>query len=220
MGKIGQGVYGSVSGKIGNLVGATWRGIDYLRIMPASVYNPRTPAQTNQRAKFLLALRFVQPLLGFIKIGYKGYAVGMSAYNAAMSYLLRNSVVGDFPDQAISFSDVLVSRGRLRSVDAANATSPSEATIQVSWEDNTALGDCSSDDKAILVVYNGDKASVARSLEAGARSDGLAEITVPLAYSGDTVQVYLAFSVADEHFSTGNTHTISDSVYAGEVLVT
>lgn len=220
MGKIGQGVYGSVSGKIGNLVGATWRGIDYLRIMPASVHNPRTPAQTNQRAKFLLVLRFVQPLLGFIKIGYKAYAVGMSAYNAAMSYLLMNAVVGEYPESSISFSDVLVSRGRLRSVDAATATSPEASKIEVTWEDNTSFGDCSSDDKAILVVYNGVKASVARSLEAGARSQGIAEITLPTAYSGDTVQVYLAFSVADEHFSAGNLHTISDSVYVGEVEVT
>lgn len=219
MGKIKQGVYGSVSGKIGNLIGATWRGIDYLRIMPASVHNPRTPAQTNQRAKFLLALRFIQPLLGFIKIGYKGYAVGMSAYNAAMSHLLKNAVIGEYPDVEIAFSQVLVSRGTLRGVAAVTATSPEARKIVVTWEDNSELDEANPSDNAMLVVYNGEKVDVARSLEAGVRSDGQAEITVPSVYVGDTVQVFLAFSSSNDHFSSGTRDTISNSVYAGQVVV-
>lgn len=220
MATIYQGILGPVSGKVGNVVGATWRGIDYLRILPANVTNPRTPAQGRQRQAFLLVMRFLSPLLDFIRIGYRGFADGMSAYNAAMSYVLRNAVVGDFPDQVIDFGRVLVSRGNLRGVVAATASSPQSRTIQVEWEDNSELGGVSAHDTAIVVVYNGDKMDVSHKLEAGSRSQGQAIITLPSAYVGDTVQVYLAFTSASAYFSTGNRNSISDSVYAGQVVVT
>ena len=43
MGKINQGILGGVSGQVGNVIGGTWKGIDYLRIKPSSVANPKTP---------------------------------------------------------------------------------------------------------------------------------------------------------------------------------
>jgi len=33
---------GVVSGKLGQIAGAKWKGINYLRVIPASVANPRT----------------------------------------------------------------------------------------------------------------------------------------------------------------------------------
>ena len=51
MGKIGKGILGGVSGKVANVVGASWKGIDYLRAKPQSVANPRSVLQVNQRTK-------------------------------------------------------------------------------------------------------------------------------------------------------------------------
>ena len=62
MARISQGVYGGISGKLGNTVGASWKGIHYLRILPASVANPNTTKQQGQRQKFLVTLKFLQPL--------------------------------------------------------------------------------------------------------------------------------------------------------------
>lgn len=56
MGVISQGILGGVSGKVGNVVGASWKGIDYLRIKPSNVANPRTEGQVSQRTKFALKL--------------------------------------------------------------------------------------------------------------------------------------------------------------------
>lgn len=100
MARLPLGILGPVSGKVGNVVGGTWRGIDYLRAMPANVGNPRTEAQLNQRGRFVMMLRFLQPALEFVKVGFKPYAVKMSTYNAAMSYNLRNAMVGAFPISA------------------------------------------------------------------------------------------------------------------------
>ncbi len=219
MGIFKQGPFGPFLGKVGNLVGSTWRGINYLRIMPASVHNPRTPAQTNQRSKFLMVVQFVRPLLSFVKLGYKGFAENMTAYNAAMSYLLKNAVIGDYPDQEVAFSSVLVSRGKLRGVLSATATATGAQKIQVEWPDNSDFNDVSANDQAIIVVYNADKMDVAWKVQAGNRSDTQAEITVPQAYVGDTVQVYLSFSSIPDLVSSVTKDTMSDSVYAGEVVV-
>lgn len=86
MGKIGRGILGGVSGKVANVVGSRWKGIDYIRAKPLSVANPRTLLQVNQRTKFALVLRFLQPNLNFVKIGYKNYAVKKSQFNSAMCY--------------------------------------------------------------------------------------------------------------------------------------
>lgn len=42
MGKIKKGVFGEFTGKVGNLVGCTWKGIPYMRTRPANMTNPRT----------------------------------------------------------------------------------------------------------------------------------------------------------------------------------
>ena len=219
MGIFKQGPFGPFLGKVGNLVGSTWRSINYLRILPDSVYNPNTPAQVSQRTKFRLVVHFLRPLLSFVRMGYKGYAVDMSAYNAALSYLIKNAVSGSYPDQAIAYSAVLVSRGNLRGVVAATAAAAGSSVIEVSWEDNSELQDADPGDKAIVVVYNPAKADVCWTLEGGTRADTLAQITVPSAYVGDTVQVYLAFSAIPDLVNAGTKDTISDSVFAGEVVV-
>lgn len=52
MGKIKKGVFGEFTGKVGNLVGCTWKGIPYMRTRPANMTNPRTEKQQGQRSKF------------------------------------------------------------------------------------------------------------------------------------------------------------------------
>ena len=52
MGKIKQGILGAVSGKVGGVVGSSWKGIAYLKVLPASVANPNTAAQQTQRGAF------------------------------------------------------------------------------------------------------------------------------------------------------------------------
>lgn len=65
MGKIKKGVFGEFTGKVGNLVGCTWKGIPYMRTRPANMTNPRTEKQQGQRSKFQVALNSSEQLLPF-----------------------------------------------------------------------------------------------------------------------------------------------------------
>jgi len=92
MGTIKKGILGGFSGKVGTVIGGNWKGIDYMRGKAASVSNPKTEAQLDQRARFRAALKFLQPLTSFIRVGFKNYAVKMTAFNSAMLYNLNNAL--------------------------------------------------------------------------------------------------------------------------------
>ena len=84
MGKINLGILGSFSGKVGNVVGGSWKGISYMRAKASSVSNPRTDGQMGQRSKFALVLGILKPMTGFIRVGYKRFTIKQTAFNAAM----------------------------------------------------------------------------------------------------------------------------------------
>jgi hypothetical protein len=70
MGTIKKGILGGFSGKVGTVVGASWKGIAYMRSLPQKVKNPRTTGQRSQRSKFSLALKLLQPLTAFcVQVG-------------------------------------------------------------------------------------------------------------------------------------------------------
>jgi len=92
MAKISKGILGGLSGKVGNVIGGSWKGIDYLRIKPNRVANPRTEGQVNQRNKFTASLEYLQPNREFVNVGYKNFANKKTAFNAAMSFVLNNGV--------------------------------------------------------------------------------------------------------------------------------
>jgi hypothetical protein len=101
MGKISRGILGGFSGKVGSIIGATWKGIDYIRIVAANVTNPKTPAQESQRSKFVTVLRFLQPLVAFLRIGFRLYANRMTQFNNAMFYNFHNAIIGVLPNYSI-----------------------------------------------------------------------------------------------------------------------
>ena len=71
MGTIKQGILGGFSGKVGTVVGSTWKSIHYMRALAVSISNPRTEKQQNQRSKFATTINFVKTMTPFIRLGIK-----------------------------------------------------------------------------------------------------------------------------------------------------
>jgi hypothetical protein len=212
MGTISQGILGGVSGKVGNVVGGSWKGIDYLRIMPASVANPQTEAQMDQRSKFITVLNFLQPLKEFVRIGFKDYAVKMTQFNSAMSFNLKNAITGEYPDYTIDFANALVSRGGLAPALNGTASSTVAGLVSIEWEDNSDEANALTTDKSLLAIYNPSKNEAVVILDGANRVTGVHEVIVPASYSGDTVHAFVAFAKADGS-------EVSNSKYLGEVTV-
>ena len=66
MGKIKSGIFSGVSGKVGGLIGSSWKGIAYLKQMPQSVANPQTAKQVAQRTKMANVVAFSLAILSTI----------------------------------------------------------------------------------------------------------------------------------------------------------
>ena len=208
MGKIPQGILGSLSGKVGSIIGGSWKGIDYIRIKPASVANPRTEGQVNQRNKFTITLEYLQATSDFIKVGYKAFAVKKTEFNAAMSYVLNNAVGGIAPNFTIDYSLALLSRGSLSSVLNGSTDLATPGQVTFGWDDNSAEGNANATDKAMVLVYNPSKKESVSILDGVDRTVGSQVITIPNTYAGDTVELFMAFVSADGT-------QVSNSVYLG-----
>ncbi|MDT0294177.1 DUF6266 family protein [Mesonia ostreae] len=212
MGKINQGILGGLSGKVGNVIGGSWKGIDYLRIKPSSVANPRTKGQVNQRTKFAVTLQFLQAVKPFIKVGYKKLAIKKTEFNAAMSFILNNAITGIEPNFEIDYQNAKLSRGALSEPlnAATDLTVPGQITFN--WDDNSAEGNANENDKAMLLAYNPLKRESISVLNGAQRDAGAEIITIPSSYSGDNLELFMAFISEDET-------ELSNSIYLGSGTV-
>jgi hypothetical protein len=211
MGKINQGILGGFSGKVGSVVGGSWKGISYMRGKAVSIKNPQTLQQRQQRCKLALALSVLQPIIAVIRVGFKRYAHRQSEFNAAMSYTIRHAIQGDYPDYALDFSKLLVSRGSLTGADnAAAAAVPGK--IKLTREDNTGIGEAQPTDKAIAVAINPTKGEAAYITDGTPRSAETEQLAVSPFWAGDKVEVYLGFITEDGK-------EVATSAYCGVVTV-
>lgn len=211
MGKIKQGILGGFSGKVGSVIGSSWNGKSYMRGKAVSIKNPNTAKQQMTRAKFTLAISTLRPVAPFIRIGFKGYANGKTAYNAAMSYTFKNAITGEFPEYSIDYAKLLVSRGSLAGANSFDVESTS-GKIKISWDDNSDMGNARLSDIAMIAIINPGKGEASYITEGAPRSFGYEEVPVNQFWTGDEVEVYLSFISEDEK-------QISNSTYCGSVTV-
>lgn len=211
MGTIKQGILGGFSGKVGTVIGGSWKGISYMRSQAQSVKNPRTDGQLSQRSKFALALDFLKPLTDIVRTGFKLYTNKQTAFNAAMSYTLANAISGDYPDYELNFASALISRGALTSATNGAATS-ANGSVTVTWGDNTGVGTAKATDKVLIAVLNADKGEAVTVSAGEARSTTTQTVAVPADWMGEEVQVYLGFISADAK-------EVANSVYLGSVTI-
>lgn len=211
MGTITKGILGGFSGKVGNVVGGTWKGIDYMRSKAnRKNFNP-SEAQLAQQLKFGLSIRFVQSMSGLVEFSFRNYAIKKTGINSALSYTLKNAIAGTFPTYNIVYGDVLVSRGDLPNVLGPAVVSGAGSILSFSWTDNSGVGVAKPTDKAILAAYCpafNQCIYTTGSADRSALTDDLNLLT----FSGQVVETYIGFISEDGR-------NIASSIYTGQVTV-
>ena len=214
MGTIKQGILGGFSGKVGTVIGSSWKGISYMRGQAQHVKNPRTAGRVNQRLKFNLALNFLQPNVPYIRIGYKSLAAKQTEFNAAMSFIVKKAITGASPNYALDYTKVMVSQGGLTQVtDAAVNWTAAQTKLTFSWTDNSGVGNALATDKAMPFIYNKDKNETIYNTAGATRTTHTMDVTVPNNWEGDKVEVYLGMVSEDGSL-------VADSIYLGEKTLT
>lgn len=211
MGRVKEGAFGGFSGKVGKVVGASWRDIDYIRSLPARVNDPKTKKQLKQRSRLSVAMNFLGTITPFLRIGFQSQATGrMTAFNAAMSYNMKFAVKEGDQGVGLDYPNVLVSQGLLSNASNVHAE-VGESELRVHWEAN-AEGKSHADDMAMLVAHNPARGVSVYDLNAGKRANKKAGLPLPPGWKGNDIETYLAFKAADGT-------VVSDSLYIGRYMV-
>ena len=196
-----QGILGGFSGKVGTVVGSTWKSINYMRALAVNVHNPNTVKQQCQRGKFKVVLQFCKTITPFLRVGFQEHEYRQSAVNAASSYLLRYAAEGCGSEAALNFDKVRVSQGSLTAAENASAE-VTAGKVTFSWTDNSDTGDAQATDTAMALAYNKDRQEAVYRMAIATRADGTAELTLPTNWDGEALAIYLAFCSADgQHVS-------------------
>ena len=202
MGTIKKGILGGFSGKVGTVVGGSWKGIAYMRGQAQSIKNPRTARQVEQREKLKFIVKTLKPFENIINVGFK---VGKgSPMNAAVSYNVKNAVTGTVPNLSLDYEEFMFSRGKLISALAANVSKSSGGILM----DFEYIGGDGTDLAIAVGINKTTKEVVICEDPENVRDNASTFLTTPASWSGAQVACYIVMKSAD---GTG----VSNSFYAG-----
>src|SRR5690606_8587410 len=132
MAKFINGAIGTFSGKVGSIIGSSWRDIHYMRGLPKKRTKPFSEAQLAQQQRFKLVGAFILPLKGLFEIGFGRAYTGVSTLrNQAMAENLP-AVTGDYPDFTLDYSKLKFSNGGLLPPRGVTVTT-GEHEVTVAW---------------------------------------------------------------------------------------
>lgn len=208
-----KGILGGFSGKVGNVVGARWRGKNVMRSLPQRGKYVPTDEQLIQREKFAAVIKFLTPLKPIVG-KYFGQKQGdKSIYNLATSYHLKEALVDDAGEYKMFYPKVLISKGELRGLMTPVLTAAPAQVLTLGWTDNSGQGYAHDDDQLVVIVYSPD-ADLYQLFELVATCDATtANLPLPAYMAGLEVEVWATFV-------TANGKNAATSIYLGVVTVT
>lgn len=203
MARYKNGINGPVQGKVGSVIAANWRGIDYLR-STWEVTKPASPAQQDQRRRFAVAMGWVKPLMPLINIGFQSVITAKTPQNAAVSYHMKHALTGEAPDFQIDFPRAIFSVGGLQPAVIREISRQPEGLVYISWEDQLETVYCAGTDLATLILYSPDLKKFVTYKGVASRADGELLLELPASFAGNSLHVYLFFvrSTGEENSTT------------------
>lgn len=212
---IKQGILGGFNGKVGTVIGTTWKGRSVIRAIAQHVHNPRTEAQQAARARLALVSGFVSAVYTFVNEGFHTLAdrEAITSGNVAVRQNLAQAVSGSGTSVTLDYSRALLSMGSLLNVETPSVTAAAAGhSVNVSWTNNAGVDtDVLDDDQVLLCLYNPSRQASTYDMSSATRVDQAAVVTYPALWAGDTLYLYLSTQSADKS-------RISNSVMVGSVV--
>lgn len=208
-----KGITGSYSGRVGNVIGSSWRGIDYIRSLPRKSSKPASLDQLAQRARFALSTSFLKSIKEILKVGFADSKLrGKTGYNAAFQHFIQHAILGVFPSFTIDYSAVQIANGSLANLMAFEVQESFPQVLSFSWQPEVNRFNAFSDDQVIVLLFN-PADNLFSAYEGVTRQDASLEITLPSSFSGKTI-VGWTFNIHRDGKTTSN------SQYIGELVLT
>lgn len=213
MGKIKKGILGGFNGRVGNVIGGSWKGIAYMRSEAQSIKDPKTASQLRQRSLFSYVSEFGSMVLGIIQYGFKERAIKRSQFNYFVHSSIKdgvftlnssNELVIDYAN--LKFSDGTATQGLF--------TSLTPTLDQISLDVQQTAGSEITDGFYWVVVLDSETGEVfSRYNVLPASTTDVAVVSLPQSVRGDIGYVYAFVGYRDGM----GVYRVSDTAYLGEV---
>ena len=206
MGKLLNGPFGAVTGKIGHLVSYELRGQNIVRknrtVKVKSSVN-QLPGQLRIRVLNV----FLKPLKHFINLGFLFEVVGKTRhqYNEASSYILNYAMKGEYPDISIDFEKVKLSVGTLAPANFPTVIKMNESIV-INWDYDDKLEFHWRNDRAMIALCFQNTKQPIYFLSGSLRSEKLQIIDLDSETIIKPCHVYVSFFAEDRK-------SVSDSTY-------
>lgn len=202
MGRLVNGLNGHVSGKVGSVVGSSWKGIPYVKARYKKRTTKITKTEAANRSRFGAAHYWLKPLTDFVRHGFKGYTPTVEGFLAAKSYLMKNAMQGADIDPAL----MLVSYGELQLAEDIAVEKSGAGHLKFTW-DTDISGNAHPRDQVMLLAYDIAHETAFYTTTGQFRSVGEDILEVD-GRRGRTYHIYFAFTAPDRTMQ-------SNSVYLG-----
>lgn len=207
MAQIKRGILGGFSGKVGNVVGSSWKGIETMRALPISVLNPRTTAQVYNRNRFGYVSKFASSILSsLIKPLNDRFAQRMSGYNLFCS---RNR---DLFDEVGCLSDtnLVLCSGKLGTFEMTSCEILTPGQLKVTWPDSASGAYQSNTDKVYLLVIDGNGNLLAVSAGEVELTQGTVTMSIPTTLKNPNILVYGALMREDSSMVSNTSKVVTE----------
>lgn len=192
-----NGPLGGFSGKLGPVVGTTWRGKDVLRSAPEKPSKPATEAQLLQRQKFKAVLAFLNPITSLLAETFRTQPKDRNGFELAKSYHLKEAMQLTETGWEIHYPKVLISSGDVRSMTNPNIQVEADETLRLQWTDDSGQAMANATDKLLVVLYLPTLNQFEIFKDVATRQDGSAIITYTSYYISLEAQCWATFGTAN-----------------------
>jgi len=189
-----NGVNGPFQGKLGKAVGYYWKGIPVMRSLPRKRGPKRGKLEKSNQSDFKFLHYWLQPLIDFLRFGFKGYSEHVHAFNAAKSLALKSAFVGEMGARVFDPALVQVSWGDLPLPPGITVSRSGDLELTFNWEVHPTADGKHSMDQVMMLAYDPAKEAVKYVVLGQFRSSGSDKLKL---HKKGNYHVYIAFVAAD-----------------------
>ena len=126
MGKIKQGILGGFNGKVGTVVGASWKGIAYMRGMPQHYTTQATWGTLFCQRALSAIIEVLRPIASTLRLTFGDYDHGMSTFNKAVKINYPGAIENHGGEPVVIYKKLQLSKGFLQCFDMFAIDDPAE----------------------------------------------------------------------------------------------
>lgn len=204
MGRIKNGIFGGVTGRIANLVGYELNGQNVIRTVARS-RKPDTVKQLNNKLQMKVIVEFLDGIESLLRMGFNPLANGTTKnfHNLAIAHNKPHALTGFYPDVEIDYPKIVFSKGNL--LQPVNTTyTIVDQHLEFTWDK------VNDSDQVMLLAYAPNSKRAAYEDSGAKRGVGKERLKLKPGMADEPLELYISFVSKDRT-------QVANSLYLGRI---